>query len=538
MGATLARASALLALTGALLTAQVISPANPIVSSGTTLKFTADRPVTWSLAPGSAGTIDADGTYHAPASVSVPKALGGCQIGAADSVFNTRIDNLPVSSNSATYMAALPMQGITLDPSWGINVIDNTTPSQTLNFYYTPDYNNLQFQIPVWPALKRENGVFSDPLTGVDRHILSVNRQTCRIYEIYNNYPAGTVASTPPYNALTAQSGWQYDSMTYSLPTSGATDAAGLALAPTTLSLDDIRSGRIGHALRVTFGNAYLAPQFVWPATGNAYPWGQVPYGTRFRLKANFDISRFSPIAKVILTGLKQYGMLISDGGSNWDIVAATDLTEDRDVLAALFEIGASYGILNASQFEVVDESSLMVSAGSSQVNANNGYVTPPMFATVRADDGVHTPTTVAIALSGQPLNAPDGGGYWIQSGVTKKLSVFAGPTVPGVTWSMYPALGSLDPSSGTFIAPSVNSPTTTSVTATSTGDTTASVTFPVTVMPAGPIRIDAANATANFAAPNQNAPNYGPDSNGNIWWKDQAVERGQGVDNDYRGGP
>jgi hypothetical protein len=174
--------------------AQVVTPSNPVARIDQTVKFTADRPVTWSLAPGSAGSIDADGAYRAPGSIQVPKSLGGCQIGAPDSIFNTRVDNLPIHQRSAAWMAALPQQGISLDPSWGVNVIDNQTPSEKLVFNYTPTYNNMPFQIPAWPNLKRESGVFSDPRTDVDRHILAVNQQTCQVYEIYNNYPAGTLA--------------------------------------------------------------------------------------------------------------------------------------------------------------------------------------------------------------------------------------------------------------------------------------------------------------------------------------------------------
>jgi hypothetical protein len=52
--------------------------------------------------------------------------------------------------------------------------------------------------------------------------------------------------------------------------------------------------------------------------------------------------------------------------------------------------------------------------------------------------------------------------------------------------------------------------------------------------MPPGPIRIAAGDATGNPAAPHSKTPDYGPDSQGNIWWRDQAVERGYGVRNDY----
>ena len=39
--------------------------------------------------------------------------------------------------------------------------------------------------------------------------------------------------------------------------------------------------------------------------------------GMRMRLKADYDISSFPPQAKVILTALKNYGMIMADNGSN-----------------------------------------------------------------------------------------------------------------------------------------------------------------------------------------------------------------------------
>ena len=45
----------------------------------------------------------------------------------------------------------------------------------------------------------------------------------------------------------------------------------------------------------------------------------------RFRLKADFDISRFSPEVQAILKGLKRYGMLVADNGIEWAISVAPD---------------------------------------------------------------------------------------------------------------------------------------------------------------------------------------------------------------------
>ena len=47
--------------------------------------------------------------------------------------------------------------------------------------------------------------------------------------------------------------------------------------------------------------------------------------GERLRLKADFDISRFSPPVQAILKGLKKYGMFVADNGIDWAISVAPD---------------------------------------------------------------------------------------------------------------------------------------------------------------------------------------------------------------------
>ena len=66
----------------------------------------------------------------------------------------------------------------------------------------------------------------------------------------------------------------------------------------------------------------------MWPArhyasslTGAQYP----PMGVRFRLRASFDISGYSPTNQIILTALKKYGMMIADNGSAWYLSGAPD---------------------------------------------------------------------------------------------------------------------------------------------------------------------------------------------------------------------
>jgi hypothetical protein len=62
----------------------------------------------------------------------------------------------------------------------------------------------------------------------------------------------------------------------------------------------------------------------------------------RLRLKASYDISSFPPQAKVILTALKQYGMVMADNGSSMYVSGAPDNRWSNDDLGSLKQVPAS----------------------------------------------------------------------------------------------------------------------------------------------------------------------------------------------------
>jgi len=47
--------------------------------------------------------------------------------------------------------------------------------------------------------------------------------------------------------------------------------------------------------------------------------------GERLRLRADFDVSPFSPPVQAILKGLKKYGMFVADNGIDWAISVTPD---------------------------------------------------------------------------------------------------------------------------------------------------------------------------------------------------------------------
>ncbi len=83
--------------------------------------------------------------------------------------------------------------------------------------------------------------------------------------------------------------------------------------------------------------------------------------GARFRLKADYDISGFSPELRVILQAMKTYGIMLADNGSNWYVSGVPDEHWDNDMLHQL-------DVLTGNDFEAVDTSGLMVDPNSGGV--------------------------------------------------------------------------------------------------------------------------------------------------------------------------
>ena len=288
--------------------------------------------------------------------------VAGCGVFPADNIWNTPVDTLPVDANSAAYVATIgasaPVHADFGSGLWdggpiGIPYVD-VPGTQTLvpvTFDYEGESDPGPYTIP--PDAPIEGGASSDG----DRHVLVVDRDTCMLYELYYAFPVDGG------NAWTAGSGAIFDLSSHALrpETWTSADAAGLPILPGLVRYEEVASGEIRHALRFTAPQTRRA--YVWPArhyasnlTGTQYP----PMGQRFRLKADYDISGFSPSVQVILRALKTYGMMLADNGSSWYISGAPDERWDNDELHELHQ-------LNGADFEAVDVSSLMIDVDSGQ---------------------------------------------------------------------------------------------------------------------------------------------------------------------------
>jgi len=289
-----------------------------------------------------------------------------CQLFPADNIWNTPVDTLPVGANSNLYINTIGADdnvhadfGSGLWDGGPIGIPFTTVPGNQPKVAVTFDYDDESDPgpYPIPPDAPIEGGDDSDG----DRHVLVVDRENCILYELYDAHPQKN-------GSWTAGSGAIYDLNSHELREAGWTsaDAAGLPILPGLVRYEEVAAGEIDHALRFTVPQTRM--EYTWPArhyasslTGTKYP----PMGQRFRLKAGFDISGFSPEVQVILRALKKYGMILADNGSSWFVSGVPDERWDNDTLRELHDV-------KGSDFEAVDVSSLMIDPDSGQVKQAN----------------------------------------------------------------------------------------------------------------------------------------------------------------------
>lgn len=286
-----------------------------------------------------------------------------CRILPADNIWNRRIDDMPVDANSVAYIDTIGA-GDTLHADFGSGVwppgsnspigipfvtVDSSQPLVPIN--YTA-YGTESDPGP-WPV-PGDAPIEGGPDADGDRHVIVLDREACMLYELFHAFPQAD-------GSWNARSGAAYDLNSNALRPDGWTsaDAAGLPILPGLVTYDEVASGEIDHAIRFTVRQT--RDEHVWPArhfasslTDSRYP----PMGQRFRLKASFDISGYSPDIQVILRAMKTYGLILADNGSSWFISGAPDPRWDNDMLHEWDDIPGS-------AFEAVDVSSLMIDPDS-----------------------------------------------------------------------------------------------------------------------------------------------------------------------------
>jgi hypothetical protein len=295
-------------------------------------------------------------TAAGSASSTTPPTLGACPVFPATSVWNRPVDKLPVASDSTAIISSIGIDtGVHADFGSGLYdgsrigipyvVVRGTkTPKSRLTFDYADESDKGPYPIPAGVPIEGAPAHADDG----DRHALIVDRDTCKLYELYALRRAGS--------RWAAGSGavWSLRSNALRPATWTSADAAGLPILPGLARWDgDASTGRINHALRFTVQRTRNT--FIYPARHAASSSSDAslpPMGLRVRLKAGVDISRLPRQARIVAQAMKTYGMIVADNGSSWYVTGAPSPKWSNDQLHAL-------GGLTGADFEVVDTSHL-----------------------------------------------------------------------------------------------------------------------------------------------------------------------------------
>ena len=248
----------------------------------------------------------------AAASASRVAGVPACPVFPADNPWNRRVDSLPVAADSEAIVRSIGVDdhmhadfgsGLWEGRPIGIpvTVVGRTTPRSRVRFEYADESDRVAYPIP---ANVRIEG-------GSDRHALLVDRDACRLYELFALRREG--------GRWTAGSGAVWSLRSNRLRPAGWTsaDAAGLPILPGLARYEDVARGRIDHALRITVSRTRRA--YVWPArhyasseTDPSLP----PMGCGSGCGATTRSRGFPRQARIVLQALKEYGVIVADNGS------------------------------------------------------------------------------------------------------------------------------------------------------------------------------------------------------------------------------
>ncbi len=352
-------------------------------------------------------------------------SLNGFRPFPANNAWNQDISASPVDPNSDSYISFIGTT-VPVHPDFGsgeyqgsymgipYSVVDSSqTPVNILFNAYGDESDPGPMPIPANANIEG----YPNPGTG-DRHVLVLDNNNCWLYELYG----ASVNTDGTWNAGSAAV-WDLQNYDQRPLTWTSADAAGLPIFPGLIRYDEAASGQIAHAIRFTLQHsvaAYVLPATHWASNSSAQ--FAAPMGMRLRLKSGFDISSFSATNQVILTALKQYGMIMADNGSSMYISGAPDDRWSNDDLHSLTT-------LTASDFEVV-------ALGTIYTSANVPTGSAPTISSFTASTSNPVSAGTAVTLSWTATGAS----YYIvspQIGAVRGTTAVVNPSAT-TTYTLY----------------------------------------------------------------------------------------------------
>lgn len=190
--------------------------------------------------------------------------------------------------------------------------------------HYSPDCDLVPVPVPAVGAIEGEAGYRCEG--DGDCHLLVVDWGAGELFEMWR----ANIVGEDFFGGCLAV--WD---MSRVYPPEGrgeqctSADAAGLPIAPLLFYPEEVAAGEIDHAIRFILPNARMrAGYYTRPATHAGGPRADAPapvYGSRWRLRADFDLSTLpTEGARVVARAMQRYGMVLADGG-NVALTAASD---------------------------------------------------------------------------------------------------------------------------------------------------------------------------------------------------------------------
>jgi hypothetical protein len=276
--------------------------------------------------------------------------IGPCPVFPADNPWNQDVSALAVRADSDSFIDSIG-RGDYVHPDFGtqwqgapIGIPFVTVSASQLEvpidfLAYGDESDSGPYPVPANAPV--EGGSDADG----DRHVLVVDTDACTLYELYRAFPKSG-------GAWSADSGAVFQLSTndeHPLHWTSA-DAAGLPILPGLVRYDEVvTEGALRHAVRFTVSRsrrAIVAPARHYASSSDAA--NLPPMGLRLRMKQSYDCSSYSAPARVVCDGLKRYGLIVADNGSDWYLSGAPDPRWDDDALGDLKRV-------SGDAFEVVD---------------------------------------------------------------------------------------------------------------------------------------------------------------------------------------
>ncbi|MEW1958819.1 hypothetical protein [Kineococcus sp. NPDC059986] len=308
----------------------------------------------------------------APAPTPTPQVAQDYPFGSG-SVWRTPVTDAPVNRDSAAMVRGLVEQ---VDAHWG-GVAAFNVDQFTASWYTVPAgqptvdvaWNNCQKKTWTPAGLLGKGGQFTSvpipadarPSPGSDGQLTVYSPSTDQLWELWRVKKGDTGWSAcwgGRIDEVSKSRGYFRDGF-------GAS-GSGLAMSAGTVWVDDVRRGRIDHALGLAIVSPATWNRVSWPAQrsdGHNDADHALPEGIRLRLPADLDVSSLglTPLAEMVARAAQEYGFIVTDqaGAVNVGGQIGQPVADDPDFWQRTMRGVPSYEVLKGfpwDRLEVLPE--------------------------------------------------------------------------------------------------------------------------------------------------------------------------------------